>query len=164
MIRRYRRTLILAAAISAGVGPAVAQELTLHGPDGRTITLTAAQIATMPQRTAMLAPEGGGLAQRFEGPALDDLLQSVGAPTGRALRGPALADIVVVRGADGYRAVFALAELDPGMRNETVILADKVDGGPLPASQAPFRLVAEGDGRQARSVRMVVDVTVESAP
>jgi DMSO/TMAO reductase YedYZ molybdopterin-dependent catalytic subunit len=150
--------------MSWAAGAAAGQELTLHGLDGRTRTLSAAQIAAMPRRTAILTPEGGGAPRRFEGPALSDLVQSVGAPAGSALRGPALADIVVVRGADGYRAAFALAELDPGMRNETVILADTVDGGPLPASQAPFRLVAEGDGRQARSVRMVVDVTLEAAP
>ncbi len=94
---------------------------------------------------------------------VDTLAQSVGAPSGKALRGPALADIVVVKGSDGYRAAFALAELDAGMRHDPILLADSADGAPLGAD-GPFRLVVEGDLRLARSVRMVTEIKVEAAP
>ncbi len=156
-------SLAMGVAMLALAWPAAAQEVTLHGPAGQTRVLTAADIAAMPHQSAMLAPEGGGAPRRFEGPALSDLVQSVGAPP-RPLRGPSLADIVVVRGADGYRVAFSLADLDPATRRETIILADKVDGGPLPEKEAPFRLVVKGDLRPARSVRMVASVTVEAAP
>jgi hypothetical protein len=161
--RMGQAAMALGLAMLVLAGGAAAQEVTLSGPTGQTRTLTAAEIAAMPRHTVMLAPEGGGPARRYEGPSLSDLVQDVGAPP-RPLRGASLADIVVVRGADGYRVAFSLADLDPATRRETIILADQVDGGPLPAKEAPFRLVVEGDLRPARSVRMVAAVTVESAP
>jgi hypothetical protein len=158
-----RAATVLGVALALGWGPAKAQEVTLHGPAGQTRIVTAADIAAMPHRSVMLAPEGGGVARRYEGPSLADLAASVGAPRG-PLHGASLADIVVVKGADGYRVAFSLADLDPATRREAIILADRVDGGPLPAKEAPFRLAVEGDLRPARSVRMVADITVEAAP
>jgi hypothetical protein len=161
------RRNVLATAVAVlclgSAGLASAQAITLYGPTGQVRTMTATEIAALPRHVAILAPEGGGAAHRYEGPSLGDLVQSVGAPPG-PLRGPALGDVVVVRGADGYRVAFALADLDPATTRPTIILADSMDGGPLPANQAPFRLVVEGDLRPARSVRMVAAVTVEAAP
>ncbi len=45
---------------------------------------------------------------------LSDLLALIHAPAGDSLRGKALATYLRVDGADGYRVVFALADLDPG--------------------------------------------------
>jgi hypothetical protein len=39
---------------------------------------------------------------------------------------------VVVEGIDGYRAVCALAELDPELTDRVILLADTKDGQPLP--------------------------------
>jgi hypothetical protein len=70
----------------------------------------------------------------------------------------------VVRAADGYAVVFGLAELDPGTRADRIILADTVDGAPLAAEDGPFRLVAGGDVRPARSVRQVSALQVVRFP
>ena len=83
------------------------------------------------------------------------LLTAFGGGLALTQTGPALAQAVVVRAADGYTVVFGLAELDPGVRTNRIILADTVDGAPLTAEDGPFRLVAEGDVRPARSVRQV---------
>ncbi len=45
-----------------------------------------------------------------------------------------------------------------------MILADSVDGRPLPAAEGPYRLVVPGDRRPDRSVRQVVAIAVGSAP
>jgi hypothetical protein len=45
---------------------------------------------------------------------------------------------VVAEAADGYRVVFSLAELDPGIRDSDVIVADTLDGTPLDAKHGPF--------------------------
>jgi hypothetical protein len=161
------RTAVATALTAAWVllaAAAHAQSVTLKGPDGRTRTLTAAEIAAMPHKQALLAGEGGAAPRSYEGVALTDLLQSVGAPAGRMLHGAALADLVVVKGADGYRAVFALAETDPGMRQAIPILSDRAADGALSAKEGPFRLVSPGDLRPARSVRQVVSIEVESVP
>jgi DMSO/TMAO reductase YedYZ molybdopterin-dependent catalytic subunit len=151
------------ATLGFVVSSADAQSLALRGPAGQTRTITAAELAAMPHESASLMNEHGP-AKRYEGVSLTDLLQSVGAPAGKALHGPALAETVVVTASDGYRVALGLGETDPGVRPEKILLADRVDGAPLPASEGPFRLVIEGDLRPVRSARMVTAIAVEPGP
>ena len=114
----------------------------------------------MPHQSALLANEHGPPKQ-YEGVPLTDLLQSVGAPAGKALHGPALADLVTVSASDGYRVAIGLAETDRGVRPEKILLADRVEGPPAGHGGTPFRLVVEGDLRPVRSARMVTAISVE---
>jgi hypothetical protein len=66
----------------------------------------------------------------------------------------------VVEAADGYRAVFALAELDPELTDRLILLADTKDGQPLSPREGPFRIIVPGEKRPARWVRQVTVVTV----
>jgi len=141
----------------------LAQSVTLTGPDGKTRSVSASDLAAMPHATALL-PNEHGPAKHCDGVPLTVLLESVGAPTGKALHGPALADLVVVAASDGYRVVLGLAETDPGVRPEKILLADRCEGAPLAANEGPFRLVVEGDLRPVRSARMVTSIRVEAAP
>ncbi len=125
--------------------------------------LTLADIAKIVPRSEAHASVHGSEAV-WSGVPLIDLLRSAGAPTGDALRGLALALYVRVTAADGYRAVFALAELDPGTGHAFVILADRKDGKPLDDKEGPLRLIASGDDRPARWVRQVIAIDVLSAP
>jgi hypothetical protein len=151
------------ATFDLAASDAGAQSVTLRGPAGQTRQVSAADLAAMPHQSANLANEHGP-PKRYDGVPLTDLLQSVGAPAGKALHGPALADVVVVSAGDGYRVVLGLAETDPGVRTEKILLADRVEGGPLPATEGPFRLVIEGDLRPVRSARMVTAIGVQTAP
>ena len=161
---RIAPVLAAAAAFGFFATAAVAQSLTVKGPDGQERKFTLEELAAMPHRRAPLAGEGGRPARAYEGVAVADLLQAVGTPSGRALRGAALADVVVVKGADGYRAAFGLAEMDPGMRASVPVLADRNEGGRLDAKEGPLRLVSPDDLRPARSVRGVVSIEVDSVP
>jgi hypothetical protein len=69
---------------------------------------------------------------------------------------------VLASAADSYHAVFSLAELDASIGGETVLVADTVDGQPIPTGQGPLRLVVPSDKRPARWVRMVQSLTVIS--
>ncbi len=69
---------------------------------------------------------------------------------------------VLVEAADGYRAVFALAEIDPAETNRIVLLADRKDGQPLSANEGPFRIVFPGENHPARWVRQVQSIVVGS--
>lgn len=71
-----------------------------------------------------------------------------------------VAGSVLVEAADGYRVIFALAELDPALTDRVVLLADTRDGQPLGPKEGPWRLVVPGDKRPARWVRQVTAVTV----
>jgi DMSO/TMAO reductase YedYZ molybdopterin-dependent catalytic subunit len=97
---------------------------------------------------------------QYDGVPIGALLAKAGVPQGSALRGKSMALSVIAEGADGYRAVFSLAELDDDFAAETVLIVDSTDGQPLGADQGPLRLIVPGDKRQGRWVRMLKSITV----
>ena len=149
--------MALAAGLVAQGATATAQSLSLEGIDGRPRTISAGALAAMPHQTVTMRSEDG-TPVRYEGVPLTLLLQAFGAPAGKALRGPDMADVVVVSATDGYRVALSLAETDPSIRGEAVVLADRAGGVVLSARDGPFRLIVEGDKRPARDERMVRDI------
>lgn len=71
---------------------------------------------------------------------------------------------LVAEASDGYRIVLALSDLDPSLGGRRILLADRVDGKPLPADEAPWRLIIPGDQRPARSARQVITIRVIAEP
>jgi hypothetical protein len=138
--------------------PAVAQTLTLRGLAGAALTVSQADLDALPGATVSLPIHGQ--THVFQGPLLIDVLARAGAPRGPALHGPELADAVVASARDGYRVVLGLGEVDPTVRPNRVILADRMDGAPLPATDGPFRLVIEGDLEPKRAARMITEIDV----
>ncbi len=102
--------------------------------------------------------------ETYSGVRLADLLAKVGAPLGSELRGEALANFVVARGADGYEAVLALAEVDPHFHPGEVLVADTMNGQPLDAHSGPLKLVVTEDKRPARSVRNLTNIDLKLFP
>jgi DMSO/TMAO reductase YedYZ molybdopterin-dependent catalytic subunit len=149
---------LLVLGLAQAASPALAQALSLRGPTGAAVALTAADIAAMTHVT--LAASIDGRPGTYRGVPLATLLARVGAPGGKQLRGPALGDVVLISASDGYCVALALADTDPMMRKDQVILADAADGQPLPAGAGPYRLVVEGDLRGARAVRGVTAIEV----
>jgi hypothetical protein len=138
--------------------PAVgAESMELIGPSG-TRQLSAAEIATLPQ--TILKVQDHGSEVTFDGPELRHLLAMVDAPSGETLRGTALTGYVLVEARDGYRVIYALAELDPAFREDRVILARLRDGKPLTESESPYRIVPEREKKHGRAVRKVIRLTV----
>ena len=156
--------LLLTLGLLAGLR-AFADEpiLTIVGP-AETRTFTAAEFAALP-RTELTALEPHEKKERrYSGVTVRELLARVGAPLGEKMRGSALALGVLVRSKDGYAVLYALAEFDSAFSGRTLLLADREDGAPPPATAAPFRLVAPGDTRGARWARMVTSIEVISVP
>jgi DMSO/TMAO reductase YedYZ molybdopterin-dependent catalytic subunit len=81
-------------------------------------------------------------------------------PQGEDLKGHLLASYLIFEAEDGYRVVFSIAELDSGIIDSGVIVADTLDGAPLAAKQGPLRVVAPHEKRAARWVRMLKSITV----
>jgi NAD/NADP transhydrogenase beta subunit len=75
-----------------------------------------------------------------------------------------MARYVLAEASDGYRVVYALAELDSDFQDSDVIIADTMNGAPLGEKQGPFKMVAPHDKRPARSIRMLKSITVLTAP
>jgi hypothetical protein len=133
--------------------------LILQGTTGEPLRLTAADLKKLP-RVEVEAVERGGNKARYSGVALRVLLDKVGVPQGEKFRGKWIGSFVAVDALDDYRAVFALAELDPAFNDRTIILADQRNGQPLDKKHGPFQIIAPGDKRQARWVRMVREIRV----
>jgi len=74
-----------------------------------------------------------------------------------------MAAYVIAEAEDGYRVVFSLAELDSGVLDSDIIVADTMNGEPLDPKQGPLRLVAPHEKRPARWVRMLKSITLVRA-
>ena len=145
-------SLLLVSGLSA-------QTLQVVNADGHATTLSAAQIANAPH-VAVDAHDHA--AAHFEGVPLAAVLSLAGIQLGDTMRGPRMTEALLVKAADGYKVVFALAETDPAFATREIILADKRDSKPLDAKEGPFRIVAPGDARPARWVRQVTTLRVIS--
>ena len=138
-----------------------ATTVSIGGKVERPLVLDRAALAAMERRT--LRASIHGIEGEFGGVLLVDVLRAAGAPLGETLRGRNLALYVRVSAADGFRVVYALAELDPKFRDDDVLLADTRDGKPLDAGEGPFRLVAPAEKRPGRWVRQVTRIDVLEA-
>ncbi len=126
------------------------------------IPLDAAARRDLPAATATLAAHGA--TRTCRGVALADLAARAGVPSGAAVKGEALATVIVAEGADGYRVVFSLGEIDATLGKTPIIVADRCDAAPLGAAEGPLRLVVPGDSRGARSVRQLVRLDARAVP
>ena len=133
--------------------------LILRGTTGEPVRISESEFKKLPH-VEVEAIDHGGRKARYSGVPMRLLLDKVGVPNGEKLRGSWLGTYVTVDALDDYRAVYALAELDPGLSNRTIILADARDGKPLDKRHAPFQVIAPGEKRPARWVFMVHEIRV----
>jgi DMSO/TMAO reductase YedYZ molybdopterin-dependent catalytic subunit len=168
--------LFFFAALAASPSVSVAQQSS-SAPNGGTLRITGevshpivlhevvlheADLATLSRQTVHIVDDKGA-AVTYEGVPVAELLRRADAPLGKQLRGSRMKLYVVVEAADGYRAVFALAEFDPDFTDRVILLADRRDGHPLSSKEGPFRIVVPGEKRHARWVREVTALVVQEA-
>jgi hypothetical protein len=126
------------------------------------IALSAADLKSMPHIAVTIHNSHTNADETYSGIRLADILERLKAPLGSELRGPALASYVVATGSDGYKAVLALAEVDPSFHPGEVIVADAMDGKALDAHNGPLKLVVTEDKRPARAVRNLVSIELKT--
>ena len=135
--------------------------LVVHGVGGTSATLSVADLSKMPQQTVKVTDHG--TAATFEGVLLTDVLAKVDLPLGEKFHSTGASYYMLVEARDGYRAVFAWAELDSTFMDKSVYVVMKRDGKPLSEKDGPFQLVAPGEKRAARWVRQVTALKVRQA-
>lgn len=150
---------VAAADIAA---PSASASVTVGGEVSHPLVLDAGALAKLPRVTVQGSDHG--VSASWSGVPLSAILSAAGVPLGEALRGKNMALYVRISAADGYRVVYALAELDPQFRNEPVILADQRDGKALGAKEGPLRVIAPTDQRPARWIRQVTRIDVLRSP
>lgn len=149
-----------AAAAQAASGPA----LVVSGDVPTPLSLSLDDLRQMPHKTLTVTNSHNHKRETYEGVPLAELLKRAGLPQGESLRGAAMTSYVIAEGADGYRALFAAAELDSSFQDSDVIVADTLDGAPIGAGEGPLKLVAPHDKRPARWVRMLRTLMIGKAP
>lgn len=149
-------------ALLAEGAPAVTPVVAIGGEVATPLRLDAAALSKMPRQR--MEASAHGVSGAWEGVPLVEVLRAAGAPVGEKLRGANLTLYVRIGATDGYQAVYALAELDPGFRDARVILADTRDGKPLDAKEGPFRIIAPDEKRPGRWVRNVETIDLLRAP
>ena len=152
--------LLMLAAIVPARAQQTLPEFKISGAVSTPLTITAADLKAMTRKTVKVLNAHNEKTEVYEGVPLETLLQKAGVPQGEALRGALMAIYVLVEASDGYRVAFSLAELDPGITDSDVLVADTLDGAPLGQNEGPFKLVAPHEKRPARWVRMVRSITV----
>lgn len=143
---------------------ATAARLTIGGAVSTPLMLTREDLKKMPRKTVSVVNAHNNKIEVYEGVLVEDLLNRAGVPQGENLRGAALATYVMFEAEDGYRVLFSIAELDSGIVDSSVIVADTMDGAALPPKQGPLRLVAPREKRPARWVRMLKSIMVTRVP
>ena len=154
-IRQSWGVIVLALVYSQAIQ--AQNSLTLTGLDGSSRSLSVTELARLPHQT-LTAKDKEGQAHRYEGVALSELFALLNAPQGKAIHGEALRQVMLVTGQDGYQVVFALPELDPTFAPQSVLLADRRDGQPLPVGSGPYQVIVPQEKRPARWVRQVISL------
>ncbi|MDR3713491.1 MAG: molybdopterin-dependent oxidoreductase [Puia sp.] len=135
--------------------------LSVQGEVLHPLVLKAPDIAGMKRIQVTVKGDGQDASeQTYSGVALSTILEQAGATMGRQLRGENMSKYVLIKSGDGYAVLFSLAELDSAFSDKIVMLADQLNGKPLPAGKGPFRIVAAGEGKHARWIWEVRSVTV----
>lgn len=114
-------------------------------------------------QTTVTRKDHDGHDHIYTGVILAEILKKAGATLGADLKGKNLAKCILITASDNYQVVFALAELDKAFTDRAVILADQVDGKPLPSGEGPFRIIVQDEKKPARCIREVTDIKVISA-
>jgi hypothetical protein len=134
-------------------------ELTLRGLDGKTITLSPADLAATPHKTVAVMNHHTNANESYSGVALSDLLAKVGAPQGSDVKGKLFMLGVVAEGTDHYSVLFAIAETDPTIHTGDILVADQMNGQKLDKDGA-FKLVSTEEKRPARWVRNLTSISL----
>jgi DMSO/TMAO reductase YedYZ molybdopterin-dependent catalytic subunit len=160
---RMRTAAALLSFVVAATSLQAADVLTVSGDVDHELHLTAEALRAMPHVEVTAVDGHSKQSIKFRGVWVTDVLGKAGAPVGDRLRGKAVGSYVVAEAADGYRAVFSLAELDRELSGSEILIADSADGKPL-GEAGPLRLVVVHDKRPARWIRNLLSLKVVTLP
>ncbi len=127
---------------------------------GKTLDLTTKDLAKFARRD-IKAKGHDEKESVYSGYNLSDILFSAGARIGKdELKGKELGAYLVVEAADGYKAIFAIAEIAPEFTDKTILLADTRDGKPLDAKTGAWQIIVADDKKHGRWVRQVTALKI----
>jgi len=169
------RTFLLAAALLSGTvlapighGQAMAGHDHAKAPqstelkvtiDGKSATLSLADIAAMPQKTVTVHNEHTKADETYTGVALGDLLAQRGFSVGQATHRKMLRSYIKAEGTDNYWVLYSVTEVETSEHTADVLVATSVNGRPL-EDDGRLKLVDSADKKPQRWVRNLTAITL----
>jgi hypothetical protein len=157
--------LLVAAAPFAAPAQSSEPTVAVGLVDGTQRGFTIAELEQLPAESAP-ARLRDGPPVTVTGVSVTTLLRLTGLDLAANLGSAQVAShALIARAADGYRAVFGLAEVDPHFGHPPLLVSwEDADGGALPQRLGPFQLIATSESRPGRWVRQLVSLEVKSIP
>src|SRR5215813_4523477 len=90
----------------------VSAQIRIVGDVTTPLTLSAGDLKNLPRKTVKVVNPHENKEETYEGVSVQELLRRAGVPQHEKLRGAAMTMYVLAEASDGYRVVYALAELD----------------------------------------------------
>ena len=127
--------------------------------DGKSVTLTLADLAAMPQKTVTVHNEHTKADETYTGVALGDLLARQGFSVGQATHRRMLRSYIKAEGTDNYWVLYSVTEVETSEHATDVLVATSFNGGPL-GDDGRLKLVDSADKKPQRWVRNLAAITL----
>jgi hypothetical protein len=129
--------------------------------DGKATVFSPADLLAMPQKTVSVHNAHANMDETYSGVALADLLAKSGFTAGKPTQTKMLHSYLVAQGADKYRVLYSLTEVEPTEHTGNVIVAVTMNGKPI-ADDGQFKLVSTEDRKPQRWVRNLAAITLQT--
>jgi hypothetical protein len=127
--------------------------------DGKSTTLTVAELAAMPQKTVNVHNEHTKADETYSGVALGDLLAKCGFAVGQQTHRKLLRSYVRAEGTDKYWVLYSAIEVEGSEHTADVIVATSMNGKPL-GDDGQLKLIDNADKKPQRWVRNLAAITL----
>ncbi len=131
--------------------------------NGKTATLSMADLQGMPQRTLTVHNGHSNVDETYAGVGLSDLLAKYGMTLENGGAAKVYHSYVKAEGTDHYWVLYSASELAFGLHIGDSVVALSMDGKPLGAEGA-FKMVSADEKKPARWVRNLQSLTVVTLP
>jgi len=129
--------------------------------DGKTTTLTPADLKAMPQKTVKVHNEHTKMDESYSGVPLGDPLAKAGFVVSTTTHRTMLRSYIQAEGTDKYWVLYSVTEVEGSEHEGDVIVATSMDGKGLGAD-GELKLVSTGDKKPQRWVRNLAAITMKN--
>ena len=149
----------MSAASRPAASPSTSLTLTLNGAS---TTLSLADLAALPHKSVTVHNMHTKTDETYAGVPLAALLASHGAPFDKSTESAMLHSYLVATGTDKYSVIYSTVEVFPEYHTGDVIVADQINGKPIPPDQGALKLISTEDAKPMRWVRNLTSVSLIS--
>jgi DMSO/TMAO reductase YedYZ molybdopterin-dependent catalytic subunit len=156
---RFLAFVLFFVALTSNVAhPQSAAALSLDGDITQSTSWTLDDLKKLP-RTTQKVTNASGSQDIYEGVDLAVLLVIGGVPLKSDLKGKDVAKYLHAEGQDGFVAAFSLPEFDSG----SFLIADTLNGSPLPSGVGPLQIISPGEVRHSRWIKDLILLRIETS-